>query len=173
MTRRTRVLRWTLGVLAMAAASVVAIVLVAPRITASQPGCAADYPSYPTTAELEASADLILRGTVTSVVEDPDDPLSTAIATIEVTATAKGTAPAGSTVEISYTSCATGDWTEPEAGGEYVVLLDDSADREEDWLPTPVNLDQGFYGVTDGHAVAGPGNPVALDPATLQRLGLS
>ena len=58
-------------------------------------------------------------------------------------------------------------------GGEYVVLLDDSEDRQEDWLPTPVNLDQGFYGITDGHAVAAPGNPVALAPETLGALGLS
>ena len=54
-----------------------------------------------------------------------------------------------------------------------MILLDDLADLEGDWPPTPVNVDQGFYTVVDGHAVAAPGNPVPLAPATLAALGLS
>jgi hypothetical protein len=42
VTDRTRVLRRTAVLVGVAAAAVVAIVVVVPRITASQPACAAD-----------------------------------------------------------------------------------------------------------------------------------
>ncbi|WP_315099365.1 hypothetical protein, partial [uncultured Cellulomonas sp.] len=158
----------------VAAAVVVAIALVVPRLlTGSAPAVQADYPHYASTAELEGVADLIVRGTFTSITPDDSAGYPRVIATVDVTAAAKGPVEPGTTLEIAYTSGGAGERTDLEVGGEYVLLLDDLADLEGDWPPTPVNAFQGFYTVVDGRAVAGPDNAVPLSPATLGALGLS
>ena len=157
-----------------AAALLVTVALV-PGLTSCVPGasgasCQADYPSYGTTAELEDSADLIVRGTFTALADDDTEGYPRTVATVDVAASAKGDATPGSTLEIAYTRCDDAVQLGLEVGDEYVILLSDPAD---DALPTPVNISQAFHAVEDGHAVTTPGNPVELDPATLRALGLS
>ena len=157
-----------------AAALLVTVALV-PGLASCAPGasgetCAADYPYYDTTAELEASADLIVRGTFTALADDDTEGYPRTVATVDVAASAKGDATPGSTLEIAYTRCDDAVQLGLEVGDEYVILLSDVAD---DAPPTPVNIAQAFYGVEDGRVVATPGNPVELDPATLRALGLS
>lgn len=172
VTRRTW--RWIVGVVAGVVVAVVVIVLLT-RLVPPQDvvGGSGDYPYYATTADLEGTADLIVRGTFSSITADDSEGFPQEVATVEVTAAAKGSVEPGSTLEIRYT---TGSEDPPgglAVGGEYVILLDDLADVAGDVPPTPVNADQGFYTVVDGHAVASPTNKVLLAPATLQALGLS
>jgi hypothetical protein len=150
-------------------------VLVVPALASCAPGasgasCAADYPYYRTTAELEGSADLIVRGTFTGLADDDTEGYPRTVATLDVVAAAKGDAAPGSTLTIAYTRCDDAVQLGLEVGDEYVVLLADVADEAP---PTPVNIAQGFSPVEDGRLVATPGRPVELDPATLQALGLS
>ncbi|NUU19338.1 hypothetical protein HP550_18990 [Cellulomonas humilata] len=157
-----------------AAALLVAAILVL-GVTSCVPGasgasCQADYPSYGTTAELEDSADLIVRGTFTALEDDDTEGYPRTVAMVDVVATATGDATPGSALEIAYTRCDDAVQLGLEVGDEYVLLLSDPAD---DALPTPVNISQAFYPVEDGRAVATPDNPVELTPATLQALGLS
>lgn len=137
---------------------------------ASGASCAADYPSYATTAELEASADLIVRGTFTAMADDDSQGFPRTVATVDVAATSQGDAAPGSSLEIAYTRCDDVVQLGLDVGDEYVILL---ADPGDDAPPTPVNIDQGFYAVEEGRAVATPHNSVPLDPATLATLGLS
>ncbi|WP_421742887.1 hypothetical protein [Cellulomonas sp.] len=136
---------------------------------ASGASCVADYPSYGTTAELEGSADLLVRGTFTALEDDDTEGYPRTVATVDVVATAKGDATPGSPLEIAYTRCDDAVRLGLEIGDEYVLLLSDP----DNALPTPVNISQAFYAVEDGRAVATPDNPVELAPATLQALGLS
>ncbi|KQR17629.1 hypothetical protein [Cellulomonas sp. Leaf334] len=171
--RRTRTVRWVAGIAGAVAAAVVAVVVVAPLLPEPQSGGSADYPYYATTAELEGEADLIVRGTFTSTARDDSEGFGRTIASVDVTASAKGPVQPGTTLEIAYSSGGAEGRDDLVPGGTYVILLDDLADLEGDWPPTPVNVDQGFYTVVDGHAVAHPDNPVPLGPETLAALGLS
>lgn len=164
-----------LAVALLATAVVVLGIAVVVPLLRDAPGSSsvADYPHYATTAELEGVADLIVRGTFTAITPDDSAGYPRAIATVDVTASAKGPVEPGTTLEIAYTSAGAGERTDLEVGGEYVLLLDDLADLEGDWPPTPVNASQGFYTVVDGRAVPGPDNTVPLAPETLAALGLS
>ncbi|WP_421735374.1 hypothetical protein [Cellulomonas sp.] len=137
---------------------------------ASGSSCQADYPSYGTTAELEDSADLIVRGTFTALEDDDTEGYPRTVATVDVVATAKGDAAPGSTLDLAYTRCDDAVQLGLEVGDEYVILLSDPAD---DALPTPVNISQAFHAVDDGRVVTTPGNPVELGTTTLHALDLS
>ena len=150
-------------------AAVVVTTAVALGLAACAPGaagasCAADYPSYGTTAELEESADLIVRGAFTALVDDDTEGYPRTVATVDVAASAKGDAAAGSALAIAYTRCDDAVQLDLEVGDEYVLLL---ADPGDGFPPTPVNIAQAFLAVEGDHV------PVALDPATLRALGLS
>lgn len=173
LATRSRTVRRVVAIAGAVAAAVVAVVLVAPLLPDPQSGGSADYPYYATTAELEGVADLIVRGTFTSTARDDSEGFGRMVASVDVTASAKGTVAPGTTLEIAYSSGGAEGRDDLVVGGEYVVLLDDLADLEGDWPPTPVNIDQGFYTVVDGRAVAHPDNPVPLAPETLAALGLS
>lgn len=137
---------------------------------ASGSSCQADYPYYGTTAELEASADLIVRDTFAAMTDDDSEGFPRTVATVDVSATAKGDAKPGSPLEIAYTRCDDAEQLGLDVGDEFVILLSVPAD---DATPTPVNIDQGFYAVENDRAVATPDNAVPLDPATVEALGLS
>ena len=154
-------------------AVLVAAFLLAPRMPAGSLGGRAecDYPYYPTTGALVGAADVIVRGTLVSITDDDSEGYPRSVATVDVTASGKGTVAPGATLTIAYTC---GDVLQDLAvGREYVFLLDDLADVAGDPPPTPVNADQGFYTVQDGRAVQNPYNSVTLDPMTLELLGLS
>ncbi|MET0788422.1 MAG: hypothetical protein ABWY33_04180 [Cellulomonas sp.] len=163
------------GVALVGAVALVVVVAVLLPMLRGAPGSSstADYPYYGTTAELEGTADLIVRGTVTSIAGDGSQGYPRNVATVDVTASAKGDVVAGTTLEIAYTSGSEDPLGGLAVGGEYVLLLDDLSELDGGFPPTPVNADQGVYEVVGGHAQADPGNPVPLDPATLQALGLS
>lgn len=138
--------------------------------SASGSSCQADYPSYGTTAELEASADLVVRGTFTELADDDTAGFRRTVAVIDVAATAQGDAAPGSELEIAYTRCDDVEQLGIEVGDEFVLLL---ADPGDDAPATPVNIDQGFYRVEGDRAVASPDNAIELEPGTLRVLGLS
>ncbi|GEM_PF-3090365 len=134
-------------------------------------GLAADEPFYGTTAELEAAADLVVRGSITGTEQDSSQGYEQTVASVDVAATAAGDVAPGSTLEVAYTTPGSG----PESpvglavGGEYVLLLV-AGDDGRAYL---VNTTQGYFTVEDGTAVPTADNPVPLDPATLAALGLS
>ncbi|WP_213008061.1 hypothetical protein [Paractinoplanes toevensis] len=119
---------------------------------------AADEPYYATTAELENSAEAIVRGTIASTRERADE----TIATVHVTAVAKGSA--GPTIDVIY---ATAGPEIPEGlhrGGEFVLLL--QVRDETAW--NLVNTTQGYYPFVDGRAIPAADNSVTLSEAVLR-----
>jgi hypothetical protein len=157
------------------AATVLALAAVVLGVTSCVPGasvssCQADYPSYDTTAELEDSADLIVRGTFAEMADDDSEGFPRTVATVDISATAKGDAKPGSSLEVAYTRCEDAEQLGLEVGDEYVILLADPGDEAP---LTPVNIAQGFYAVENGRAVATPENSVSLAAATLEALELS
>ncbi|MFI1939138.1 hypothetical protein ACH44C_18515 [Streptomyces purpureus] len=155
-----------------AAAAVAAIAVFAaggPDGPGSGGGLVADEPHYPSTAELEGAADLIVRAKLGAGTERTTDDITSTVAPAEVLATAKGTAPGGQ-VTVSYTPPGSGPETAAlEAGREYVFLLE----HQDDGRYTLVNTAQGAYGVSGGKAVPSEGNEVALSPAALKALRLT
>ncbi|OMI40299.1 hypothetical protein [Streptomyces sparsogenes] len=163
-----------LGGLAALAAAVVAVPAVfGPGGEGSggdpAPPPAADEPYYTTTADLERSADLIVRARLDATRETEEDGIQETVATVSVAATARGETP-DRTLQVSYPAPGSG---QPDGPGltvshEYVLLLD----RTDDGGYTLVNTDQGYYGIDAGHAEAGPDNDVALSGGVLAALGL-
>ena len=169
---RPRALVLTGAAALVVGAVVVGALVVAPALTGGPPSSGtADEPFYGTTAELEGRAELIVRGTVTSAIDDQDAGYPRTVATVDVTAVAKGDVAAGSSMQVAYTTPGSGPES-PEGlavGGEYVLLLE-TIPGEPAVL---VNTTQGYFTVTDGRAVPTDQNTVALEPATLAALGLS
>ncbi|MEE6257226.1 hypothetical protein [Plantactinospora sonchi] len=134
-------------------------------------GSSADEPYYGSTAELEESADVIVRGDIVDTREHSDRGWREVTATIRVAAVAKGEVAVGTTVEVSYARPGSGPETPEEldpAGGEYVFLLA----LWPEGGSSLVNTSQGYYRISDGRAVATKDNPVPLGPEVRQRLGL-
>ncbi|MEU9789539.1 hypothetical protein AB0E27_02785 [Streptomyces sparsogenes] len=133
------------------------------------PPPAADEPYYTTTADLERSADLIVRARLDATRETEEDGVQETVATVSVAATAQGETP-GRTLQVSYPAPGSGRPEGPAltVSHEYVLLLD----RTDDGGYTLVNTDQGYYGIDAGHAEAGPDNDVALSGGVLAALGL-
>ncbi|MFF9073472.1 hypothetical protein ACF1A9_14345 [Streptomyces sp. NPDC014872] len=133
-------------------------------------GVVADEPHYPSTAELEGAADLIVRAKLGEGAERTVDDITSTEAPAEVLATAKGTAPGGR-VTVSYTPPGSGgpETAALEAGEEYVFLLE----RQDDGRFTLVNSAQGSYGVSGDRAVPTGDNAVTLSPGVLKALRLT
>ncbi|MCZ4510735.1 hypothetical protein O3Q52_21590 [Streptomyces sp. ActVer] len=130
----------------------------------------ADEPYFAKTAELEAASVLIVRARLGAGHEETVDGLTETVATAEVVATAKGGSPAGSEIELAYTTPGSGPETaELAAGKEYVLLLDEL----DGGRFTLINTTQGVYGIEGGHAVAGGDNDVTLSPGVLKALRLT
>ncbi|MFI1869900.1 hypothetical protein [Streptomyces jumonjinensis] len=133
-------------------------------------GLVPDELSYSTTAELEGTADLIVRARPGTGKEADLDGYAarTTLTPAKVLATAKGEA-TGKSIQIAHTTPGSG----PEATAltkskEYVLLLD----RQDDGRYTLVNTTQGVYKVTRGRAVAGEDNDVPLSRDVTNALGL-
>ncbi|WP_203727365.1 hypothetical protein [Paractinoplanes durhamensis] len=125
----------------------------------------ADEPYYGTTAELEGSADAIVRGTLTATRPDADE----TVATVQVSSIAKGSVAAGAAIEVAYS--ASGPET-PEGlhrGGDFVLLL--QVRDGKTW--NLVNTTQGYYTVAGANLTPGPDNDVPLSASVTQRLGMS
>ncbi|MFF9321378.1 hypothetical protein ACF1BP_27380 [Streptomyces sp. NPDC014735] len=170
-----------IGAVACGAAAMVAAVAVLAAsgpdepsggLVADEPsgGVVADEPHYPSTAELEGAADLIVRAKLGEGAERTVDDITSTEAPAEVLATAKGTAPGGR-VTVSYTPPGSGgpETAALEAGEEYVFLLE----RQDDGRFTLVNSAQGSYGVSGDRAVPTGDNAVTLSPGVLKALRLT
>lgn len=133
-------------------------------------GQVADEPYFATAAELEGATDLIVRARLGEGHEETVDGIRETVATARVTATAKGSAPAGGTVEVAYTTpgfaAETADLVE---GHEYVMLLG----ATDGGRFTLVNTVQGAYRVEGGRPVPSDANEVALSPEVVTSLGLA
>lgn len=166
-----------MAAVACTAATVVAGVAVLALQDPKQPGGGdgggsglADEPYFAKTAELEAASVLIVRARLGAGHEETVDGLTETVATAEVVATAKGGSPAGSEIELAYTTPGSGPETaELAAGKEYVLLLDEL----DGGRFTLINTTQGAYGIEGGHAVAGGDNDVTLSPGVLKALRLT
>jgi hypothetical protein len=130
----------------------------------------ADEPYFATTAELEAASVLIVRARLGAGHEETVDGLTETVATAEVVATAKGGSPAGSEIELAYTTPGSGPETADLAAGKEYVLLLDELDGGRFAL---INTTQGVYGIEGGQAVAGGDNDVTLSPGVLKALRLT
>ncbi|WP_228386928.1 hypothetical protein [Streptomyces katsurahamanus] len=133
-------------------------------------GVVPDEFSYPTTAELEGAADLIVRARPGEGRETDLDgyAASTTLTPAKVLATAKGEV-AGKSIQIAHTTPGSGpETTALTKSKEYVLLLD----RQDDGRYTLVNTTQGAYEVTRGRAVAGEDNDVPLSRDVANALGL-
>lgn len=137
--------------LAVVAVAVVAMIALAPRMAPPDLDGVLDYPFYTSTAALEDASDTIVRGTLTH--------LDAGTATIDVTATAKGSP----TSTFTYDARAGSPTSALVVGDEYVFLLANGG---------LVNSAQGFYAVKDGTAVPTTTNTVPLSAPTLTALGL-
>ncbi|WP_242433913.1 hypothetical protein [Streptomyces sp. CB01580] len=161
-----------IGAVACGAAAMVAAVAVLAASGPDEPsgGLVADEPHYPSTAELEGAADLIVRAKLGKGAERTVDDITSTEAPAEVLATAKGTAPGGR-VTVSYTPPDSGgpETAALEAGEEYVFLLE----RQDDGRFTLVNSAQGSYGVSGDRAVPTGDNAVTLSPGVLKALRLT
>ncbi|MEW1722865.1 hypothetical protein [Streptomyces sp. NPDC093109] len=112
-----------------------------------------DEPYYGTTAELEDSADLIVRVKLGAGHEETHDGMTDTVARAEVLATAKGESP-GDAINVAYTAPGSGPETAGlRAGTEYVLLLSDG----EDGRYYLVNTTQGWYEVDGDGRMAGRG----------------
>ena len=151
------------------AVAVLGGVAVAATLRPEPPPPAADEPFYGTTQELEARADVIVRGTVTATRETTDEGYPQTLGTVEVTAVAVGGVAPGDELTASWVTPGATALSEngPRTGGEYVLLLEDV-----EGLLVLVSQTQGWYPVTDGAAAPADGNPVPLAPQTLELLGL-
>ncbi|WP_034624768.1 hypothetical protein [Cellulomonas cellasea] len=169
--RPRRVPRLALVAVAGVAAVLVGVAAVALLGGGAAPPSSADEPFYATTAELEASADLVVRGTLGAGSQDTDAGYPQTRADVAVTHVARGDAATGDTVTVAYTTPGSGPETATGLveGREYVLLLSVA----EDGTGYLVSSVQGYYAVEDGgRLVAAPGNDVTLSPATTAALGL-
>ena len=153
------------GVLGLAVLTVALAALLRPGPTSS----AADEPFYATAMELEARADVLVRGTVLTTQDTRDDGYPQTIGTVEVAAVAAGDVEPGGEITASWvTPGATAlSAAGPQVGGEYVLLLEDVEGEL-----VLVSQGQGWYAVSDGRAVPAEDNRVTLTAGTLSRLGL-
>ncbi|XVU28221.1 hypothetical protein ACQPZJ_14600 [Actinoplanes sp. CA-054009] len=160
---RRRALALVAAVAVVAAGAVGAVVLreAAPPSESST----ADQPFYATTAELEASAEAIVRGTVTATRDRGDE----TVATVAVSAVATGSVRAGSSIRIVYSGSGPEQADGIHDGGDYVLLL--QVRDATSW--NLVNTTQGYYAVEPGRLVPTADNPVELSPPVLRALGLS
>lgn len=155
------------------AAGVVGVVILGVAVAAVlRPGptpSAADEPFYATASELEARADVLVRGTVLTAQDTRDDGYPQTIGTVEVAAVAAGDVTPGDEITASWVTPGTTALSAagPQVGGEYVLLLEDV-----EGALVLVSQGQGWYTVSDGRAVPGEDNPVTLTTGTLSRLGL-
>ncbi|MFI9627310.1 hypothetical protein [Streptomyces sp. NPDC052042] len=173
LTRRPRRRGVLIGTVACGAAAVLigaVAVLAASGPDEPSGGLVADEPHYPSPAELEGAADLIVRAKLGEGAERTVDDITSTEAPAEVLATAKGTAPGGR-VTVSYTPPGLGgpETAALKAGEEYVFLLE----RQDDGRFTLVNSVQGSYGVSGDRAVPTGDNTVTLSPGVLQALRLT
>ncbi|MEV0037387.1 hypothetical protein [Streptomyces sp. NPDC050804] len=138
-------------------------------------GAIADQAYYGSTGQLEAAADVIVRGRLGPGREEgPDAGRGQApdtVAPVEVTATAKGEVP-GARIELSYVTPGAAAETAPlTAGKEYVFLLTEDGERAGRYYL--VSTMQGWYGVDgDGRAAPGPENTLSLSAEVRKALGL-
>ncbi|SNY39016.1 hypothetical protein [Paractinoplanes atraurantiacus] len=143
-------------------AGVGAVVL---RESAPPSSSTADQPFYPTTAELEASAEAIVRGTVTAT----RDKAGETVATVAVNRVATGIPQAGSSIRIIFSAAGPEQAGGLHEGGDHVLLL--QARDATSW--NLVNTTQGYYTVEQRRLVPTADNPVELSPPVLATLGLS
>ncbi|AXG79436.1 hypothetical protein DVK44_19260 [Streptomyces paludis] len=135
---------------------------------------AADEPYYHTTAELEASADLVVRAKLGTGRTENRDGVTNMVAPAKIIATAKGGAVPGSSIEVAYTPPGTSsEAADLVPGKEYVLLLSGGGDGRY-YL---VNTTQGWYEVdgdgrmTDREIFPDVG-PVGLSAGVRRGLGL-
>ncbi|MFE1957177.1 hypothetical protein [Streptomyces sp. NPDC059479] len=138
-------------------------------------GAVADQAYYGSTEQLEAMANVIVRGRLGPGREEdagPDRGGSTyTVAPVDITATAKGEVP-GNRLQLSYLTPGTAAETAPlTAGKEYVFLLTkDTPTTGSHYL---VSTTQGWYAVTtDDRATPGPENDLPLSPTVRRALRL-
>ncbi|XVV15396.1 hypothetical protein ACQP2X_13955 [Actinoplanes sp. CA-131856] len=125
----------------------------------------ADQPFYSTTAELEESAEAIVRGTVTSTRGSSGE----TVATVAVGKVATGTPAVGSSIRVVFSASGPEQADGIHDGGDYVLLL--QARDATSW--NLVNTTQGYYTVSPGRLVPTADNPVELSPPVLAALGLA
>ncbi|MGI5212132.1 hypothetical protein [Plantactinospora sp. CA-290183] len=135
------------------------------------PPSGTDEPYYDSTAELEGSADLIVRATILTTRDHHEQGYPQTTARIAVARVAKGDLAEGARTEVAYGRPGSGP-DAPEdlaAGREYVLLLATYPDSPS----VLVNSTQGYYPVSEGRATAASAdNPVPLSPETERALGL-
>ncbi|MFF5075897.1 hypothetical protein ACFY36_02515 [Actinoplanes sp. NPDC000266] len=163
--RRPRALVWaTAAVIAVVAAGAVGVVVLREAAT-RQESSTADQPFYATTAELEESAEAIVRATVTATRDTDGE----TVATVAVSAVAAGPVRTGSSIRIVFSAAGPEQADGIRDGGEYVLLL--QARDAGSW--NLVNTTQGYYTVGPGRLVPTADNPVELSPPVLAALGFS
>jgi len=149
---------------------VVALLLVAGLVAAGLAGALAltsgvgapqaDYYYYPTAAELGDEADAIVRGTVRSEGQTSEREMDEWVAGVDVTASAKGSEQAGSSIRVFHTGPPSAESVHLRAGDEYVFLLALMPDGEY----VPVSSTQGVFHLDDGAVsfgdVVGPDDDV-------------
>ncbi|MFE4175173.1 hypothetical protein ACFRR7_24525 [Streptomyces sp. NPDC056909] len=138
-------------------------------------GAIADQAYYGSTGQLEAAADVIVRGRLGPGREESQGAdrwqAPETVAPVEITATAKGEV-SGDRIELSYVTPDTAAETAPlTAGKEYVFLLTEDGERAGRYYL--VSTMQGWYGVGgDGRAAPGPENTLSLSAEVRKALGL-
>jgi hypothetical protein len=162
--RKTRNRR-TLLVAAVAAVVLAGAGVAGIRLLNADPGGeTADEPHYTTTAALENSADAIVRGTITGTRTQTDE----TIATVRVTAVAKGDVATGTPVDVAYATAGPEIPGGLHKGGDFVFLLQ----PRDATLWNLVNTDQGYYPISGGKAKPDADNDVRLSSDVLKKLGL-
>jgi hypothetical protein len=165
---RRRTLVWGLAAAAVAVAAVGVAGAIVLRDQAPPPPMS-DQPFYGTTAELEDSAEAIVRGTIGATRTVTRDGITETVATVAVSKVAKGGPKPGSSIEIAYSSTGPEQADGIRQGGEYVLLLQ-SRDATT-W--NLVNTTQGYYTVAGGRLTPTDDNTVALSAAVTSSLGVS
>jgi len=152
----------------LAAGVVTAAVLAPQLLPVAGPGATADYPFYPTEAELVDAADTIVVARTVSESTASDQGVAYLVVTVEVTAAAKGASAPGDVLEVRMP--ASEEVPAAFAVGSTGVLF---LSTYPDAPASPVNPEQGSYLVdADGSLTASPDNPVRLSAALLHELGL-
>lgn len=165
--RKTRNRR-TLLVAAVAAVAAVALAgagVVGIRLLNADPGGeTADEPYYATTADLENSAAAIVQGTITGTRAQADE----TVATVRVTAVAKGDVARGTRVDVAYATAGPEIPDGLHEGGDFVFLLQ----PRNATLWNLVNTNQGYYAVSGGKVKPDADNDVRLSSDVLKKLDL-